>query len=180
MSQDDQTNKIDALAAMANGQDIAHDGFNAVEHISDPDENGDSDAAAALAAQTSGAAPSAAIPAASRSTTPAARKSRAAALHRQRSQANSHQFKRMMVPILLITGLLLLFLGGVVAYMMSDVPADAYTGEGLLNDPGVKRIMVITAFPLGAILMIGAWLFRADVKRSEAAARRENARDDEE
>jgi len=173
MTQDDQADRIDALAAMASGKDIAHDGFNAVEHIAD--EKGVSGAADALAAQTGSAEPRAAVASVPRPSSSGARKARAATLHKNRSRAHAEQFKRMMVPILLITGVLLLMLGGVVAWMMRDVPADAYTGEGVLNNPAVKRIMVITAFPLGGILMIGAWLFRSDLKRAEKAARMQDA-----
>ena len=98
-------------------------------------------------------------------------------MQRNQARANAQQFKRMMVPILLITGLLLLFLGAVVMYLMRDVP-DTGTGS-FLHNPKIRRIMVITSFVLGPILMGGAWMFRSDVKRSELAARIANARDDE-
>ena len=177
MDQDDKPksmdSKIDALAAMAAGQDISHNGFNAVEEV--PDESGQSDAATALASQAGSAE---AVPVISTAALSGARKSRASALQKQRSQVHAEQFKRMMVPILLVTGILLLLLGGIVMFMMREAPVDAYTGSGLLNDPGLKRIMVITSFPLGAILMVGAWLFRADIKRGEATARRENTEDE--
>ena len=176
MDQDDKPksmdSKVDALAAMAAGQDISHNGFNAVEEV--PDENGESDAAAALASQTD---PAEVVPVISTATLSGARKSRASALQKQRSQVHAEQFKRMMVPILLVTGILLLFLGGVVMFMMREA-ADTYSGAGMLNNPVLKRVMVITSFPLGAILMVGAWLFRADVKRGEASARRANAKDE--
>ena len=84
----------------------------------------------------------------------------------------------MMVPILLITGILLLFLGGIVMFMMRDA-TDAYTGSGMLGNPALKRMMVITSFPLGAILMVGAFLFHKDIKRGEAAIRRANERDED-
>ena len=182
MAQDDKPesmdSKVDALAAMAGGQDIAHNGFNAVEDV--PVETGASDAAADLIAQTasSSSSPSSpSVPVISTAAVSGARKSRANAMQKQRAQVHAEQFKRMMVPILLVTGILLLFLGGVVMFMMRGA-TDAYTGAGMLNNPALKRIMVITSFPLGAILMVGAWLFRADVKRGEASARRANAKDE--
>ncbi|MDP6633440.1 MAG: hypothetical protein QGG42_00905 [Phycisphaerae bacterium] len=182
MAQDDKPdsmdNKIDALAAMAGGKDIAHEGFNAVEEVPDSDETGQSDAAAALVAQSSAAEAQSAVPVVSSGAVSRARRARANTLQKQRARVHAEQFKRMMVPILLITGVLLLFLGGIVAFMMRGSSADAYTGSGMLNNPTLKRIMVITSFPLGAILLVGAWFFRADIKRGEAAARRENARDD--
>jgi len=183
-------NKIDALAAMAGGRDISHEGFNAPEEIPDPDQTGKSDAAAALAAQTGPADPDAAAAALIAQTpapepaapapviapvaaTSASRKSRVAALQKNRARVHAEQFKRMMVPILLVTGVLLIALGAIVAFMMRGAPVDAAPSVGILDDPNVKRIMVITAFPLGAILMVGAWMFRMDVKRGEAAAKRE-------
>ena len=177
---DSMDSKVDALAAMADGQDISHQGFNAIEDAP-PTAAGESDAAAALAAQTAPAEAPAVIPAtapaAGSAAVSGARKARASTLQRQRSRVHAEQFKRMMVPILVVTGVLLLILGGIVTFMMRQGDADLPAGTGMLNDPGFKRIMVIAAFPLGAILLIGAWLFRADLKRGEAAARRENAKD---
>jgi hypothetical protein len=180
MAQDDKPesmdNKVDALAAMAGGQDISHDGFNAVEEVRD--ETGQSDAAAALAAQvdpdSQAAPPASPAPAIKTTAVSGVRRSRANALQKQQSQVHAEQFKRMMVPILMITGILLVLLGAIVMFMVKGEPA-GYTGTGLLNNSSLKRIMVITSFPLGAILMVGAWLFRADIKRGEGAARRELA-----
>ena len=175
MAQDDKPdsldNKIDALAAMADGQDISQQGFNAIEGAPPA---GESDAAVTLAAQ---AAP-AAVPANGSAAVSGARKTRASTLQRQRARVHAEQFKRMMVPILLVTGILLLILGGIVAVMMRQTDPTMVIDDGtLLNNPMFKRVMVITAFPLGAILLVGAWLFRADLKRAEAAAQRESAKD---
>ena len=181
MAQDDKPDsmdsKVDALAAMAGGEDISHEGFNAVE-ASPPAPAGESDAAAALAAQATPAATPAAIPSTGIAAVSGARKVRASALQRQRSRVHAEQFKRMMVPILVITGILLLVLGGIVAVMMRQDDL-GYTPPGMFNDPVFKRIMVITAFPLGAILLVGAWLFRMDLKRGEAVLRREIEKDKE-
>ena len=167
---DSMNNKVDALAAMAGGEDISHQGFNAIEESS----AGESDAAATLAAQ----APSAAPPVVGSASMSGARKARASTLQRQRARVHAEQFKRMMVPILLVTGILLLILGGIVAVMMRQTDPTMVIDDGtLLNNPMFKRVMVITAFPLGAILLVGAWLFRADLKRAEAAAQRESAKD---
>jgi|GEM_PF-2350776 len=188
MDQDDKPDsmdsKVDALAAMAGGEDISRQGFNAIQDQAPSPVGAESDAAAALAAQATPAAPSdiapvSAVPRGSATAVSGARKARASTLQRQRARVHAEQFKRMMVPILLVTGILLLVLGGIVAYMMRQGDADLYTGTGILHDPGFKKIMVITSFPLGAILMIGAWIFRADLKRAEAAARRENAKDED-
>ena len=181
MAQDEKPDsldsKVDALAAMAGGQDISHEGFNAIEAA--PLPTGESDAAAALVAQATQAAAQAAVPSSGTAAVSGARKVRASALQKQRSRVHAEQFKRMMVPILVVTGVLLLALGGIMMFMMRQGDAYDYTGAGMLHDPGFKRIMVIAAFPLGAILLVGAWLFRADLKRGEAAMRREIEKDKE-
>ncbi len=195
MTQDDKPDsmdrKVDALAAMADGEDISQQGFNAVQDDPPAGESDaeaafvaqsappadESDAVAAFAAQSAPATPPATVPVVGSAAVSGARRARASTLQRQRSRVHAEQFKRMMVPILMVTGIILLILGGIVTFMMKQGDPDLYTGTGLLNDPGFKRIMVITSFPLGAILLIGAWLFRADLKRAEAAAQRENARD---
>jgi len=181
MAQDDKPDsmdsKVDALAAMAGGEDISQQGFNAIE---EPLPAGESNAAAALAAQTTPAAPQVATPAAGSGTTAAsgARKARASALQRQRARVHAEQFKRMMVPILLVTGVLLMILGGVVAFMMRQGDPSMVIDDGtLLNNPMFKKVMVIGAFVIGAILLVGAWLFRADIKRGETAVQRESEKD---
>ena len=60
-------------------------------------------------------------------------------------------FKKFLVPPLIAAGLLLWVLGGVVAYM---------SAAGSLGPSSTLRtLMVVSAFPLGAFLMLGAWLF---------------------
>jgi len=172
---DTPMDKVDALAAMAEGKDISKQGFNAPEHIPDGDADSENAAAAVLAAAqaASDGAPAPEVTAGGGAAS--ARKSRAVALKRQRQRVHAEQFKRMMVPILLVTGVLLIVLGGIVAFMMTGQEEGMYTGSDMFHDPGLKRIMVITAFPLGAILFIGAWLFRADLKRADKMAQREQA-----
>ncbi|MDP6545683.1 MAG: hypothetical protein QGH60_16995 [Phycisphaerae bacterium] len=181
MAQDEKPdsldNKVDALAAMAGGEDISHQGFNAIEEP--PAPSGKSDAAAALAAQTTATATPAAVPGAGSGGTAAsgARKARASAMQRQRTRVHAEQFKRMMVPILLVTGILLMILGGIVGVMMRKAGPSPYHDTGGFDGVSFKKIMVIASFVIGAILLIGAWMFGADIKRGEAAARRENERD---
>ncbi|MCP4375200.1 MAG: hypothetical protein GY794_03330 [bacterium] len=180
MAQDEKPdslgNKIDALAAMAGGQDISDDSSSAIEDIPLPEA--DANAAAALIAQSpSAAAPQAEAPIMTSEAVSGARRARSNSLQQQRSRVHAEQFKRMMVPILLITGILLLVLGGIVAFMLRPVDP-GYGDSGMLNNQNFRKIMAMAAFPLGAILMLGAWLFRADIKRSEIAAQRENSKNE--
>jgi len=162
--------KIDALAAMAEGKDIAKEGFNApVQDEADAAKSADAAAAVLAAAQAASGAPSQTTTAES-----SPRKNRAATLKRQRQRVHAEQFKRMMVPMLIVTGILLMVLGGIVGFMMRGDP-EMHTGSGPLHDPTLKTIMVCTAFVVGAILLIGAWMFRADLKRADKMAQREQS-----
>lgn len=132
----------DALAASAGGQNDAPAG-----EPNDPQ-----------AAQ--GAANLAGLPVGGKSF--AASKARAAALGRQAAQAHAHQFKRIMIPLLITVGLLLFVLGGVVAgYVWRGNSA-----ETELSRQGVMaKWAVVAAFPLGAILLLAAMLFHRELKR---------------
>jgi len=139
---DDSTemNKVDALAAMAEGKDIAKKGFNAPERDAGDDVKGANAPAAVLAAaQAASAAPSP-----TGGAEPSPRKARAMALRRQQQRVHAEQFKRMMVPILIVTGILLMILGAIVAVMMRTQDPTTYTGSGTFHDPNLKKIMVIT------------------------------------
>ena len=82
-----------------------------------------------------------------------------AAQHRTKSrEALGRQFKKTMVPLLLISGALLIILGAVVALFKPD-------GEGnRFLSPGGAKIVAGLSFPLGMLLLAGAWLFHRDVK----------------
>jgi len=70
--------------------------------------------------------------------------------------AQSDSLKRFFVPLLLVVGGLLWLLGGGVAVMSM---------LGRIQTDALKIIMIVSAFPLGAFLMLGAWLFHRDAKR---------------
>ena len=96
----------------------------------------------------------------------AARKARASALRKESHRVHAEQFKRLMVPLLTVTGVVLLVLGLVVASRIGGQQPPS-TGRGFLYDRNVQKVLVIAAFPLGAILLAGAWLFRMDLKRAD-------------
>ncbi|MDP7636739.1 MAG: hypothetical protein QF577_04220 [Phycisphaerae bacterium] len=182
------TAAVDALAAMAGGQEPAAPDEQAAEGAGTPDTfealdvlaTGQAfpsapaavDALAALAnGQESGmpdgqAAGGFEVPPSQRTVEDdAARKARASALMKQSRYIHAEQFKRIMVPLLTVTGILLLVLGSVVATMNSG-EQPSLVGQGFLYDRTVQKALVIAAFPLGAILLVGAWFFRTDLKRA--------------
>ena len=96
------------------------------------------------------------------------RKARAASLHQQSRIVRTHQYKRTMIPLLLVVGVLLLILGaGTLLVLLADSGGGAVQYEmqrSLLGRYG--RHLAVMAMPLGMILLLGAWLFYRDVRRN--------------
>ncbi|MDY6914362.1 MAG: hypothetical protein SVT52_07900 [Planctomycetota bacterium] len=99
----------------------------------------------------------------------AARKARAATFQTQHRIAHAHQYKRTMIPLLLVVGVLLFILSGVTMFVLltgrSAGGAGPEMSQNLLMRNGVW--LVVFAMPLGAILLVGAWLFHRDVSQAE-------------
>lgn len=91
------------------------------------------------------------------------RRRRAASVHKQAHRAHAQQYKQFMIPVLIVTGALLFILATIVALTMggSYSPGD----DPWYQDPSTKKVLVLLAYPLGAILGLGAWLFYVDVQR---------------
>ena len=145
---------VDALAALAGGQEAPSADQQAQV---DPQGQGTVETADVFLVQQSG------LPSPEED---AARKARASALRKQSHRVHAEQFKRLMVPLLTVTGVVLLILGLVVASRIGGQQPPS-TGRGFLYDRNVQKVLVIAAFPLGAILLAGAWLFRMDLKRAD-------------
>lgn len=81
-----------------------------------------------------------------------------AAMMRRADSAVAAQYKKMMVPLLLIIGVLLTLIG---------VASFLFSGEGasvqLLGPEG--RYFALIATPLGLILLVGSWLLKASTKK---------------
>ncbi len=89
---------------------------------------------------------------------PQARKARVDKLARRGRLVQSRHFKRMMIPLLVVVGIML-FVVGVICLKLG------------LNEASRQvenfKWLALAAFPLGAILLLGAWLFHRDVKRAD-------------
>jgi hypothetical protein len=177
---------IDALAAMAAGQDAAPPAPVADDLPTDsdqpvqPDPTGqvppDAPAfeleglAATASANADGrtdafaAAGPPAGDAASRQQALQARRKRAASLVGQSQRAHAQQFKSFMIPMLVVTGSLLFILATIVALLMPDA-AEGFSSDSWYEDTSTKKVLVLVAYPLGAILFFGAFLFYKDLQR---------------
>lgn len=89
-----------------------------------------------------------------------------AARMRQASRSQATQLKSFMVPMLLVVGGLLIVLGSLGAYLIWSPSSGAQIGGGAWT-----KVAVIVAFPLAAVLLLGAWAFRRDIAKSPKQAK---------
>jgi len=84
---------------------------------------------------------------------------RAAMLQANARKANKHAFKQFMIPLLIVVGGLLILLSVITMVMLA-------TGEegSAVQDYG--KFFIVAALPVGAILIMGAWLFFLDTRKS--------------
>ena len=144
----EHNDSIDALHAMAGGEQVA--GPKAANQQT----------SAAAPVDTGGAPPS--------RVAPAAYQRRIAVRMTHQRRVHAEQFKRMMIPLLLVVGAMLIVLGGITAFMLpseEEIELARLTGRsGLLHRP-ITRWMVVSAFPLGAVLFLGAWVFWREIRQ---------------
>ena len=86
------------------------------------------------------------------------RRRRLAELDQRERQAHAHQYKTVMIPLLITMGVILLLMG-----TWSVIRASG--AEGGVAGEGIAKWFPILAFPLGAVLLAGAWWFHQDVTR---------------
>jgi len=98
---------------------------------------------------------------------------RATRLQANMRRAHGEAYKRMMIPVLIVVGGMLIALSVLTLLgLLSDgQDPDSFAAEGTyLRVYG--KYLILAALPLGAILLMGAWLFYIDVKRTQAKMRR--------
>lgn len=101
----------------------------------------------------------------------ATRRERTKAIAGQTKKAHAHQLKQTMIPVLLVTATMLLILA-VITLLAASGQGGAGTG-----DPREVRLAeeqwpwlkyaAMAAFPIAAILLLGAWMFHQDVQRAK-------------
>lgn len=85
-------------------------------------------------------------------------------------KADSLSFKKTMIPLLLAVGVLLLGISGLTAVMTSDSDATAGQGDPSMMDE-YGGLLIWAALPLGVVLIGGAIMFHAEVRRVEESRR---------
>jgi len=97
------------------------------------------------------------------------KKLRQAAFHARSTRAHSEQYKRTMIPLLVIVGGLLVLAGaGTLAMLIQQKQGGCVLGEGnLLLRYGAW--FIVAAWILGAILFVGAWMFHRELSQNRTA-----------
>ena len=88
-----------------------------------------------------------------------ARQAHAASAGRQMAAAHHHAYKRWMMPLLVIVGVLLILVG-----LLSGVMLLQNRGRG--SHDGALALVLVVSFPLAAVMIFGAWWFRREVRRA--------------
>ncbi len=95
---------------------------------------------------------------------------RAARLQANTRLMHSQAFKQTMIPLLLVVGGLLIFFCVVTGAMLISEGFDSNpAAPGGLQTYG--KYFIVAALPIGAILIMGAWLFYLDTRKSAAGQR---------
>ena len=89
------------------------------------------------------------------------RRAHGARMSGQQARVHAHAYKRMMIPLLLAVGAVLIIIGAIGLSMMlrAAEPVRQTRWHSWLTG------VVLVSFPLGAIMFFGAWLFHREVKR---------------
>ena len=163
-SQDRHSQSADALRAMAAGEHSAPDAAEAPDPLggqSAPAPAGEAAADAEELAQVRDLTEG--------HDAPEARARRAADFQARQHVAHAYHYKRTMIPPLLVVGVLLLLAGGgalVIKVLDGRGDHSLPTDSPLLRHAGW---LVLSSWLLGAILLLGAWLFHRDVTEADRA-----------
>lgn len=91
---------------------------------------------------------------------------RSAMLQANARKMHKTAFKQTMIPLLLVVGGLLILMSVVTIIMLSGYSGDDF---GYLQKYG--KLFIIVSLPIGAILIMGAWIFFLDVRKSSRKTR---------
>ena len=98
-----------------------------------------------------------------------ARKARTQVLRTKVREAHAHSFRNLMIPMLLVTAILLLLLATIAAFMLLS-PEEAEADPDNLLGRAWAKYLIYAAFPLALILLVAAGIFWQDLRRSKIKA----------
>ncbi len=95
---------------------------------------------------------------------------RSAKLRANTRRVHGHAFKQTMIPLLLVVGGVLILLSMITMLILagdsSDIDAMAAEGTYMRT---YGKFFIIASLPIGAILIMGAWMFFLDTRKSGGA-----------
>ena len=95
---------------------------------------------------------------------------RSAKLRANTRRMHGHAFKQTMIPLLLVVGGVLILLSMITMIILagdsSDIDAMAAEGSPMRT---YGKFFIIASLPIGAILIMGAWMFFLDTRKSGGA-----------
>lgn len=102
----------------------------------------------------------------------------------QRSRrVHAYQFKRMTIPVLIMVGAIVLLMGvATLVLVPSDptvpdpVPGAVEAPKGSMVPSRYRPWLILSSFVVGPILLLGAWMFYMDVRRSDQREAAQRAR----
>ena len=100
-------------------------------------------------------------------TPPVSRTTRARRHEANQGKAHAAQFKAVMIPLLLAVGAILLVIGVICLFAGRQGDEGSFTISGVLFGVAYITWITILSFPVGAILLFGAWLFRRELRDAE-------------
>ncbi len=91
-----------------------------------------------------------------------AKRARQAGIQGRMHKAHAEQFKRTMIPLLLVVGAMLLLISIATVMMMQSHRSENGPFMGGFGWP-----MAVGSFLLAAILMLGAWMFHNEIQKTQ-------------
>lgn len=108
------------------------------------------------------------------------KRARSLQMQMQSRRVHAYQFKRFMIPMLIVVGVLVLIMGVATLVLVPSDPNAPIDDQGNPVDgayeeapqenlipPQFRPWLILSAFVVGPILLLGAWMFHADVRRSD-------------
>ena len=114
---------------------------------------------------------------------PEQKRARAVQFDARTRHAHAYQFKKTMIPLLLVVAAVLLIMGTVAVFLPGAPGANQAGSDAASSGSTVQAYrpwLILSAFVVGPILLLGAWMFYLDTRRSdrELAARMKAAEPD--
>ena len=104
----------------------------------------------------------------------------------QKKKAHAYQFKKTMIPLLIVVAAVLLIMGTVAVFIPTGgeqavQPDNKQAPQAETEISKFRPLLVMASFVVGAVLLLGAWMFYTDIRRADqrAAAQRRKAEEAE-